>query len=38
MSYKPNKGMQEEAERAIRWVEDGRKGGALISAAGALKF
>ena len=30
MSYKPNKGMQEEAERAIRWVEDGRKGGTRI--------
>lgn len=30
MSYKPNKGMQEEAERAIRWVEEGRKGGTRI--------
>jgi HK97 family phage prohead protease len=30
MSYKPNKGMQEEAERAIRWVEDGRDGGTRI--------
>lgn len=30
MSYKPNKGMQEEAERAIRWVENGRKGGTRI--------
>ena len=30
MSYKPNKGMQEEAERAIKWVEEGRKGGTRI--------
>ncbi len=30
MSYKPNKGMQEEAERAIRWVEEGRDGGTRI--------
>jgi len=30
MSYKPNKGMQEEAERAIRWVEEGREGGTRI--------
>jgi HK97 family phage prohead protease len=30
MSYKPNKGMQEEAERAIAWVEEGRKGGTRI--------
>ena len=30
MPYKPNKGMQEEAERAIRWVEEGRKGGTRI--------
>ena len=30
MSYKPNKGMREEAERAIRWVEEGRKGGTRI--------
>ena len=30
MSYKPNKGMQEEAERAIRWVEEGRQGGTRI--------
>ena len=30
MSYKPNKGMQEEAERAIRWVEEGRTGGTRI--------
>ena len=29
-SYKPSKGMQEEAERAIRWVEEGRKGGTRI--------
>lgn len=29
-SYKPNKGMQEEADRAIRWVEEGRKGGTRI--------
>lgn len=30
MSYKPNKGMQEEADRAIRWVEEGREGGTRI--------
>lgn len=30
MSYKPNKGMQEQADRAIRWVEEGRKGGTRI--------
>jgi HK97 family phage prohead protease len=30
MSYKPTKGMQEEAERAIRWVEEGRDGGTRI--------
>lgn len=30
MSYKPNKGMQEEADRAIKWVEEGRKGGTRI--------
>jgi len=30
MSYKPNKGMQEEADRAILWVEEGRKGGTRI--------
>lgn len=30
MSYKPNKGMKEDAERAIAWVESGRKGGTRI--------
>jgi HK97 family phage prohead protease len=30
MSYKPTKGMQEEAERAIKWKEEGRKGGTRI--------
>ena len=29
-SYKPNKGMQIEAERAIKWKEEGRKGGTRI--------
>jgi len=29
-TYKPNKGMQEEAERAIKWKEEGRKGGTRI--------
>lgn len=29
-SYKPNKGMQIEAERAIKWKEEGRPGGTRI--------
>lgn len=29
-SYQPNKGMQVEAERAIKWKEEGRKGGTRI--------
>ena len=29
-SYKPNKGMQEEAERGIKWKEEGRQGGTRI--------
>ena len=30
MAYIPTKGMQEEAERAIKWKEEGRKGGTRI--------
>jgi HK97 family phage prohead protease len=30
MAYVPTKGMQEEAERAIKWKEEGRKGGTRI--------
>lgn len=29
-SYKPNKGMQEEAQRGIKWKEEGRQGGTRI--------
>ena len=30
MAYIPTKGMQEEADRAIKWKEEGRKGGTRI--------
>lgn len=29
-TYEPNKGMKTEAERAIKWKEEGRKGGTRI--------